>query len=210
MFLFLMNLNRIIERESPTGFTMAQPPFPCFAWQSESSVDAKKLLQAFLEQRPSPQWVMVGDGCVQSNLQLWTAWMSASRRWIRKTSLARSIDAEFLRYLSGTHHVSEAFKRAGVRNEDNSGYVLFLPEASADEEEIDCQIVEYDAEAIELQAKEILELKERLNKIYVKHCGQSLKKVEAALDRDNFMTAEAAKEWGIIDQIVDKRSHDGE
>ena len=66
------------------------------------------------------------------------------------------------------------------------------------------------ASDIALQAKEILELKERLNKIYVKHCGQSLKKVEAALDRDNFMTAEAAKEWGIIDQIVDKRSHDGE
>ena len=66
------------------------------------------------------------------------------------------------------------------------------------------------ASDISLQAKEILELKERLNKIYVKHCGQSLKKVEAALDRDNFMTAEAAKEWGIIDQIVDKRSHDGD
>ena len=66
------------------------------------------------------------------------------------------------------------------------------------------------ASDIALQAKEILELKERLNKIYVKHCGQSLKKVEAALDRDNFITAEAAKEWGIIDQIVDKRSHDGE
>ena len=66
------------------------------------------------------------------------------------------------------------------------------------------------ASDIALQAKEILELKERLNKIYVKRCGQSLKKVEAALDRDNFMTAEAAKEWGIIDQIVDKRSHDGD
>jgi ATP-dependent Clp protease protease subunit len=66
------------------------------------------------------------------------------------------------------------------------------------------------ASDIALQAKEILELKERLNKIYVKHCGQSLKKVVAALDRDNFMTAEAAKEWGIIDQIVDKRSHDSE
>ena len=66
------------------------------------------------------------------------------------------------------------------------------------------------ASDIALQEKEILELKERLNKIYVKHCGQSLKKVEAALDRDNFMTAEAAKEWGIIDQIVDKRSHDSE
>ena len=66
------------------------------------------------------------------------------------------------------------------------------------------------ASDIALQAKEILELKERLNKIYVKHCGQNLKKVEAALDRDNFMTAEAAKEWGIIDQIVDKRSEDSE
>ena len=66
------------------------------------------------------------------------------------------------------------------------------------------------ASDIALQAKEILELKERLNKIYVKHCGQSLKKVEAALDRDNFMTAEAAKDWGIIDKIVDKRSEDSE
>ena len=66
------------------------------------------------------------------------------------------------------------------------------------------------ASDIALQAKEILELKERLNKIYVKHCGQTLKKVEAALDRDNFMTAEAAKEWGIIDQIVDKRTEDSQ
>ena len=64
------------------------------------------------------------------------------------------------------------------------------------------------ASDIALQAKEILELKERLNKIYVKHCGQSLKKVEAALDRDNFMTADAAKDWGIIDQIVEQRLTD--
>ena len=64
------------------------------------------------------------------------------------------------------------------------------------------------ASDIALQAKEILELKERLNKIYVKHCGQSLKKVEAALDRDNFMTADAAKDWGIIDQIVEQRVTD--
>ena len=66
------------------------------------------------------------------------------------------------------------------------------------------------ASDIALQAKEILELKERLNGIYVKHCGQSLKKVEAALDRDNFMTAEAAKDWGIIDEIVEQRSLDVE
>ncbi|MEX0970884.1 MAG: ATP-dependent Clp protease proteolytic subunit [Paracoccaceae bacterium] len=62
------------------------------------------------------------------------------------------------------------------------------------------------ASDIALHAKEILELKERLNKIYVKHCGQDLETVERALDRDNFMTAEAAKDWGLIDEIVTHRS----
>ncbi len=58
---------------------------------------------------------------------------------------------------------------------------------------------------IALHAREILELKERLNKIYVKHTGQALEKVEEALERDNFMTAEKAKDWGLIDEIVESR-----
>ena len=66
------------------------------------------------------------------------------------------------------------------------------------------------ASDIALHAKEILELKDRLNKIYVKHCGQTLKKVEQALDRDNFMTAEDAKDWGLIDEIVNHRSAEPE
>lgn len=132
---------------------MAQPPFPCFAWRSGDPVDAKKLLGAFLELRPNAQWVMVGDGCIQSDLQMWTAWMCASRRWIRKSSLARSLDAEFLRYLSGTHHVSEAFKRAGVREADLAGFVLFLPEATAtDDTQTDCEAIEYDFDEIQSQA----------------------------------------------------------
>ena len=66
------------------------------------------------------------------------------------------------------------------------------------------------ASDIALHAKEILELKERLNNIYVKHCGQKYEDVERALDRDNFMTAEQAKEWGLIDQIVEQRAGDAE
>ena len=62
------------------------------------------------------------------------------------------------------------------------------------------------ASDIALHAKEILELKDRLNKIYVKHCGQELEAVETALDRDYFMTAEQAKDWGLIDEIVAKRA----
>ena len=63
------------------------------------------------------------------------------------------------------------------------------------------------ASDIALHAEEILNLKKRLNTIYVKHCKQKLSKVETTLDRDNFMTAEEAKGWGIIDKIVDTRKN---
>ncbi|GGA11910.1 MULTISPECIES: ATP-dependent Clp endopeptidase proteolytic subunit ClpP [Neptunicoccus] len=64
------------------------------------------------------------------------------------------------------------------------------------------------ASDIALHAKEILELKDRLNKIYVKHCNQDIETVEKALDRDNFMTAEEAKDWGLIDEIVQNRENE--
>ncbi len=63
------------------------------------------------------------------------------------------------------------------------------------------------ASDIALHAEEILNLKKRLNSIYVKHCKQKLSKVETTLDRDNFMTAEEAKGWGIIDKIVSTRKN---
>ena len=63
------------------------------------------------------------------------------------------------------------------------------------------------ASDIALHAEEILNLKKRLNAIYVKHCKQKLSKVESTLDRDNFMTAEDAQSWGIIDKIVDTRKN---
>ena len=58
---------------------------------------------------------------------------------------------------------------------------------------------------IQIHAKEILALKERLNKIYSKHTGKSVDDISKALERDNFMTPEEAKKFGIIDSVVDKR-----
>lgn len=58
---------------------------------------------------------------------------------------------------------------------------------------------------IMLHAAEILALKKRLNEIYVKHTGQSLKTIEDALERDKFLTAEGAKEFGVVDKVIDKR-----
>ncbi|MBN8531432.1 MAG: ATP-dependent Clp endopeptidase proteolytic subunit ClpP [Alphaproteobacteria bacterium] len=59
---------------------------------------------------------------------------------------------------------------------------------------------------IEIHAKEILALKARLNQIYVKHTGQKLSHIEKNMERDNFMTADAAKDFGLIDHVVETRT----
>jgi ATP-dependent Clp protease protease subunit len=58
---------------------------------------------------------------------------------------------------------------------------------------------------IQIHAKEILSLKERLNKIYSQHTGKSIKEISQALERDKFMTAEEARDFGLIDSVVEKR-----
>lgn len=64
---------------------------------------------------------------------------------------------------------------------------------------------------IEIHTKEILDLKKRLNNMYVDHTGQKLSVIEKAMERDNFMSAEEAKKFGIIDKVVTKRpTIDGE
>ena len=59
---------------------------------------------------------------------------------------------------------------------------------------------------IEIHANEVLSLKKRLNEIYSKHTGKSVGEIKLALERDNFMTADNAKSFGLIDKVVDKRS----
>ena len=61
------------------------------------------------------------------------------------------------------------------------------------------------ASDIERHAKEILELRSRLNQIYARHTGQTIDKIEQALERDTFLTAEAARDFGIVDKVIEKR-----
>ena len=58
---------------------------------------------------------------------------------------------------------------------------------------------------IEIHAKEVLSLKKRLNEIYSKHTGKDVNEIKTALERDNFMTAEVAKDFGLVDEVVEKR-----
>ena len=59
---------------------------------------------------------------------------------------------------------------------------------------------------IEIHANEVLSLKKRLNEIYSRHTGKSVDEIKSALERDNFMTAEVAQSFGLIDEVVEKRS----
>mgnify|MGYP001294172623 FL=1 len=59
---------------------------------------------------------------------------------------------------------------------------------------------------IEIHANEVLSLKKRLNEIYSKHTEKSVDEIKSALERDNFMTADTAKSFGLIDEVVEKRS----
>ncbi|MCQ2004605.1 ATP-dependent Clp endopeptidase proteolytic subunit ClpP [Rhizobium sp. NRK18] len=62
------------------------------------------------------------------------------------------------------------------------------------------------ASDIERHARDILKMKRRLNEIYVKHCGRTYEEVETSLDRDNFMDANEAQDWGLIDKVLTSRA----
>tara|TARA_B100001250_G_scaffold263792_1_gene227346 strand:+ start:111 stop:719 length:609 start_codon:yes stop_codon:yes gene_type:complete len=59
---------------------------------------------------------------------------------------------------------------------------------------------------IEIHANEVMSLKKRLNEIYSKHTGKNVDEIKSALERDNFMTPDSAKEFGLIDKVVEKRN----
>ncbi|WP_313522456.1 ATP-dependent Clp protease proteolytic subunit [Shinella sp.] len=61
------------------------------------------------------------------------------------------------------------------------------------------------ASDIERHAKDIIKMKRKLNEVYVKHCGRTYEEVEQTLDRDHFMNADEAKDWGLIDRVITSR-----
>ncbi|KZK28949.1 ATP-dependent Clp protease proteolytic subunit [Delftia sp. GW456-R20] len=66
--------------------------------------------------------------------------------------------------------------------------------------------VQGQASDIRIHAEEMLRTKDRVTRLYAQHCGRSYEEVERDLDRDRFMTAEEAREWGLIDNVLDRRT----
>ena len=110
---------------------MELPPFPCVPVHLDEATHSSGVIEVFLKERPSPRWVLLGAHAVQTNAQLWTAWIKTTRNELRGTAVARSIDAECMRYLAGTQHVSEAFARAGYQEGSEDAWILYLPQAES-------------------------------------------------------------------------------
>ena len=129
----MARIKRIIEKRIILAPRMEMPEFPCFRVDVSNSVE--NLIQEFLKIRPNQNWLLLADYAAQSQQQLWTAWLLSQRAFIQNRALARSIDAEFLRYIAGTHHVSEAFRKVGIQEDHKTAWVINLPnyQKSADE-----------------------------------------------------------------------------
>ena len=119
-------MKRIIEKAIALAPNMEMPPFPCFMVDISKRQD--DLIGDFLKERPNQNWLMLADYAALTDHQLWTAWLFSQRAFAKGKALARSIDAEFLRYIAGTHHVSEAFKKVGIQKTHDKAWVVYLPE----------------------------------------------------------------------------------
>ena len=130
----MMKFERIIEKPVHLPTVMEMPLFPCV--KLDISNQSSDFIGEFIEHRDDESWLLMSHYAAQGQQQLWTAWLLAKRAFSNDKSLARTLDAEFLRYIAGTHHVSEAFKKVGIKSNDNTAWLIFLPNHIAELDEI--------------------------------------------------------------------------
>ncbi len=122
---------------------MEMPRFPCFKVDIANTDEA--FIKNFISCRPDQNWLLLAEHAALSQHQLWTAWLLAQRAFRQDRALARSIDAEFLRYMAGTHHVTEAFKKVGINVSHRYAWIVHLPKAEFSEGEI---IPDFDSDEV--------------------------------------------------------------
>ena len=106
-------------------------------WRCEQGFSLKSHLPSFIELRGEHNIALVAEHAIHHQLQVDVAMQSATRRTHRCSALARTVDLEFLRCLTGTHHLKEALSRAGVGEGAKSGWMIYLPSWSENEHQSD-------------------------------------------------------------------------
>ena len=140
-----------------------------------------------------PHFLRIDSSCSDVGRPLDISWTSSTTQ---KQSL--------LRRPNSTGHAAALLLAAGAEGQrfalPNARIMLHQPSGGFQGQATD----------IEIHAKEILSLRQRLNEIYVVHTGQEIAVIEDNLERDKFMTPQEAKTFGIVDDVVARRPEDGE
>ncbi len=118
------------------------PWFPAWGIKFNMEIeDFREVLSTFNNLKPDEKWLLLAYDVAASEKHLWTAWYSMKRNQLKGKMVANSPDAEFLRIVAGTHQVRIAFENAGIRNNDDSAWLIRLPdieiETKIDEHEIE-------------------------------------------------------------------------
>jgi len=111
------------------------PWFP--AWGIEFNKDfsnINEIISKFNEWRPNDRWLLISYDALCSEVHLWTVWHSLRYREENNSMIARSPDTEFIRLISGTHQISTAFGRAGLKQGDYKAWIVYLPNLEIDNE----------------------------------------------------------------------------
>lgn len=113
---------------------MAAPPFPCRRVAlATPCIDPRALVMTWLETRESQNWALISGTCLASDVHGWVAHQVLLRNKERGLMKSNSFDGEFMRLLSGTHHVAASFERAGLCKGDTTAWIVDLSGESSDE-----------------------------------------------------------------------------
>jgi hypothetical protein len=113
---------------------VAVPPFPCLRVALASPcTDPRALVMTWLDSRESENWALVSGTCLASDIHGWVAHQVLMRNKERGNMKSNSFDGEFMRLLSGTHHVAASFDRAGLCKGDTTAWIVDLSCESSSE-----------------------------------------------------------------------------
>jgi tRNA threonylcarbamoyladenosine modification (KEOPS) complex Cgi121 subunit len=110
------------------------PWFPAWGVRFPQPLDnPQDVVSIFNEWRPDNRWVLVSFSAAASEIHLWTVWHALRRRELQNLMVGNSVDTEFLRLISGTHQIRTAFERAGLQQNDEAAWIVYLPEFGSDD-----------------------------------------------------------------------------
>lgn len=116
-----------MKRDGQLDHLMAAPDFPCRRVSFSSPIEnSRDIIGHWLKIREGPEWVLLSGEALVSDVQCWVAYEVLLRNQERGVMKSNSLDGEFLRLISGTHHISEAFRRAGLVDGDTAAWLVHL------------------------------------------------------------------------------------